>query len=151
MRLPRTVRLFVYGSLMAGQPANGLLRAMRGAKRIGSATVRGTLFDLGDYPGIVLDDVAPTRVAGEVWEFAFSPTLFVALDEYEGYVRSSPKSSLFSRVRKRVLLGRESTVAWLYVLTKRDPKWKAIDAGDWGGRQRERERGATWRQPEGSA
>lgn len=78
--------MFVYGTLRSGGPAAGLLA---GCERIGEATVEGTLYDLGEYPALML--YGHTRVRGEVWDCPFE--LLAKLDAYEGAERG-----LFRRV-----------------------------------------------------
>jgi gamma-glutamylcyclotransferase (GGCT)/AIG2-like uncharacterized protein YtfP len=84
---PKSLRIFLYGTLRRGGPAAHLLA---GCERIGPATLRGRLYDLGAYPALVLDS-AGDPVHGEIWECP-SPTL-EALDRYEGTAQG-----LFERV-----------------------------------------------------
>ena len=87
-----TTRLFVYGSLRAGEPNHALLA---GARPLGLAlsTPRFELVDLGPYPALVR--ARPGRlgvtVVGEIYEV--SPRLLARLDAFEGvpelYVRAA--------------------------------------------------------------
>ncbi len=82
------VRVFVYGTLRGGGPANGLLAGFR---RIGGAVVRGVLHDVGGrYPALVAEGEGV--VHGELWEGPGES--LPALDAYEGVARG-----LFRRVR----------------------------------------------------
>jgi gamma-glutamylcyclotransferase (GGCT)/AIG2-like uncharacterized protein YtfP len=71
------VHLFVYGTLRSG---GGAAELLRGCRLVGTATVAGTLYDLGDYPALVLG--GDGRVEGEVWRCPAD--LLRRLDEYEG-------------------------------------------------------------------
>ena len=71
--------LFTYGTLMRGYGLHRLLAP--GAKLLGAGSVRGTLLDLGDFPGLV--DGAG-RVVGEVYRLD-APELLALLDRAEGY------------------------------------------------------------------
>src|SRR5262245_64481917 len=71
--------LFTYGTLMRGYGLHRLLAT--GAKLLGAGSVRGTLLDLGDFPGLV--DGAG-RVVGEVYRLD-APELLAVLDRAEGY------------------------------------------------------------------
>ena len=85
--------IFVYGSLMTGETAESIWPMK--PNRIETACVEGWLFDLGNYPGLILRDTAaavpelrgepPQRVRGELWTFDVDdlPTVFAVLDEYE--------------------------------------------------------------------
>ena len=57
-----TDRVFAYGTLMAGFSRQPLLGP---AVLEGPGRIRGSLYDFGEYPGVVLDDAAV--VAVERW------------------------------------------------------------------------------------
>ena len=78
--------LFVYGTLRSDAALAGVLSA---AERIADASVEGTLYDLDDYPALML--YGTTLVQGEIW--ACPLDLLWKLDEYEGVERG-----LFRRV-----------------------------------------------------
>ena len=71
--------LFTYGTLMRGYGLHAVLA--RGARPVGAGTVRGTLLDLGRYPGLV---EGRGRVHGEVYRLDDAELLPV-LDREEGY------------------------------------------------------------------
>ena len=70
--------VFVYGTLRRGD-VRDITRLRPEPRFIGMATVAGTLYDLGSYPGVVLG--GPGRVMGEV--YAISPDLESQLDAIE--------------------------------------------------------------------
>lgn len=59
------VRIFVYGTLLAGEANHGELR---GARRCGAGrtAARYTLYDLGGYPGLVAGGT--TAIVGEIYD-----------------------------------------------------------------------------------
>lgn len=76
--------VFVYGTLRAGE-VNDISEAaarndVAAPNRLGTATVRGHLFDFGAYPGLVVDD-AGVDVVGDVYEI--DDALVAVLDEIE--------------------------------------------------------------------
>lgn len=79
--------LFVYGTLKSG---GGMERLMSGCVRTGSATLHGSLYDVGRFPALVLDGAGP--VSGELWRCP--PETLRELDSYEGV-----HDGLFRRVR----------------------------------------------------
>jgi gamma-glutamylcyclotransferase (GGCT)/AIG2-like uncharacterized protein YtfP len=107
--------LFTYGTLMRGYGLHRLLAS--GAEPLGAGSVRGTLLDLGDFPGLV--DGAG-RVIGEVYRLD-DPELLAVLDRAEGYN--------FDRRRATVTLatGRRAR-AWLY--RYRGPRDRAVAIPD---------------------
>ena len=70
--------LFVYGTLMSwAKGALGLnerKRLSREASSLGPATLRGRLYDLGQYPGLIISNVDADVVHGEVFEL-FRPAV----------------------------------------------------------------------------
>ena len=92
-------RLFVYGTLRSDAAGSGLLLR---SERIGDAAVDGTLYDLDDYPALML--YGHTRVPGEVWNCPVD--LLGQLDEYEGVDRG-----LF----RRVAVMASGIPCWTYV------------------------------------
>ena len=73
-----TERVFVYGTLRSGGTQHG---RMAGAEFITYGTVRGRLYRIDWYPGIVPDD-AGAEISGEV--YAVGPALLAQLDTFEG-------------------------------------------------------------------
>jgi len=83
------MKVFVYGTLLKGMSRSHSLSTSRFE---GFGVIRGSLYDLGSYPGIVDFDGS---VYGEIYDID-SSTL-VALDHIEGYDINYPESSLYSR------------------------------------------------------
>jgi gamma-glutamylcyclotransferase (GGCT)/AIG2-like uncharacterized protein YtfP len=111
-----TTRLFVYGTLLstAGHPMG--TRLQREARLIGSGTVRGRLYSLGRYPGLVQTDGAARLVHGEVYALKMPAVSLKWLDAYEGIVPDRPEESPYERVVRRVRLNTGQTVdAWVYL------------------------------------
>jgi gamma-glutamylcyclotransferase (GGCT)/AIG2-like uncharacterized protein YtfP len=76
--------VFVYGTLRAGE-VNDISEAaarhdIAAPNLLGTATVRGHLFDFGSYPGLVVDE-AGVDVKGDVYEI--DDELVAVLDEIE--------------------------------------------------------------------
>jgi gamma-glutamylcyclotransferase (GGCT)/AIG2-like uncharacterized protein YtfP len=74
--------LFVYGSLRSefDNPHVRMLREQ--AKSMGQATVRGSIFLVGQYPGYRREPQG--IVHGELWRLRDPAEALAALDEYEG-------------------------------------------------------------------
>jgi gamma-glutamylcyclotransferase (GGCT)/AIG2-like uncharacterized protein YtfP len=88
--------LFVYGTLHPARAPREIAAAARRLKSIGPATIRGTLYNLGEYPGVVLDATGPP-IPGELFTVPDATTL-AALDAYEDFRPGDPPGSLFLRV-----------------------------------------------------
>ncbi len=128
----RTIRLFVYGSLMRGQTAHRLLAALSGARRVGRGSIGARLLDLRRYPGAVRDPGGVARVHGELWEIESRPCVLASLDSYEAFDRRAPDASLFVRRRTIVRLARGGAVrAWAYFLRRVPASAPIVASGDW--------------------
>ena len=117
------ILLFIYGTLHPDRAPRAIADVVRRLKPVGAGTIRGRMFDLGEYPGVVLDDsagdaafaAAPGTIPGEVFEVPDAETL-VRLDAYEDYRPGDPGASLFLRVETTVAMsdGSERT-CWVYI------------------------------------
>lgn len=123
-------RLFVYGSLRraAGHAMGEVLAAS--AVLEADAVVRGRLYAVAWYPGLVLDDGAG-EVHGEVWRLVDASVL-ARLDEYEGCGPSDPQPHEFRRVRASVRpAAAEPVSAWVYELAVAVDERRRVASGDW--------------------
>jgi gamma-glutamylcyclotransferase (GGCT)/AIG2-like uncharacterized protein YtfP len=114
--------LFVYGTLRspAQNPFAILLRSR--AVLLGLARVRGVLYHLGEYPGLVVSNAAGW-VRGEVYRLT-DEQLLIELDEYEG--------SSFERVSVDALLDSGATErCWAYVYRGDVSDRAVIPSGDY--------------------
>ena len=113
--------IFIYGSLRRGC-ARSMAMRFPSAKFIGEAEARGSLYDLGEYPGLVLSE-SDSPVVGEVYEV--DDETLKQLDEFEA-------SSNYLRKQAAVSLGADKTECWTY---EPDPAFYSfhtqISSGDW--------------------
>src|SRR5207302_11515365 len=87
-------------------------------RRVGRGSVRGRLYDLGDYPGAVLSRTGPV-IAGQVFELPEDPDVLRRLDEYEGFDPSHPEASLFVRMKWPVTLRNGKKMScWVYAYNR---------------------------------
>jgi len=105
--------VFVYGTLKQGHCRAHLMGRFTAHE---DGHVPGTLVDLGEWPGLLLEGVEP--VHGEVFHYDDAPPLEV-LDEVEDFVgyhegRAAPGSS-YLRSLVKVRTGRGEVLAWTYV------------------------------------
>lgn len=115
-------RLFVYGTLLAGQTSRQLVEAY--VKSAAPATARGTIYAFpSGYPGLVVDDRGP--VHGELLVLADLASAFPLLDAYEG--------DDFVRVLAEVTTADGPVWAWLYALASPELALLGtrVDHGDW--------------------
>ena len=96
--------VFVYGSLRRGNVGAMSVRFPE-ATYVAEGKVCGRLYDLGAYPGLLLDGSAP-MVTGEVYEV--DDDTLDRLDEFE-------LTSDYSRKQVEVEHGSERMECWIYV------------------------------------
>ena len=112
--------IFVYGTLRSefDNPHARFLRA--GAERVGKATVPGSVYRLGPYPGF-----RPTpagTVIGELYRLRTPHPTLEALDLYEG--------AEFERQTIEVLQNGQPVEAWIYVYRELPDDAVRIESGD---------------------
>lgn len=117
--------LFVYGTLMSGGENHRLLS--RRAELIGPGRMRGRLFVVDYYPGLVDSDYPAELVAGEVWRLLDSEILR-ELDDFEGCSEAPP---LFIRDSRTVMVDVGTLDAWVYVYARSSAGLQLIPSGDW--------------------
>ena len=116
--------LFVYGTLL---PGLRLEREMEGAKHLGAGKVRGCLYDLGSYPGLVEGE---GLIAGEIYRL--DPQHLRRLDEVEEMVADDQNASLFWRVRVQIVTGTHATQwVWCYRYNRSVQGFPLVTHGDY--------------------
>ena len=109
--------LFIYGTLHPDRAPGEIASVVRRLTSVGRATVHARLFDLGEYPGIVLDANA-AAVSGELFVVPDEVTL-AALDAYEDYRPDDSAASLFLRTEAVATLDDGVDMScWVYVYNR---------------------------------
>ena len=128
--------LFVYGTLLSSlnSPAGSVLKMY--AERISPATIRGRLYDIGGYPGLVLaDDEGAGKgevVYGELYLIREKENLLSALDEYEGCSPRFPEPREYKRKVIPVITPEGNQVqAWAYLYNWDLSRCLRIESGDY--------------------
>ena len=113
--------VFVYGTLRRGS-ARAMLIRFPGSKFIAEAKVSGSLYDLGSYPGLLLDE-SNSLVIGEVYEV--DDAILNKLDDFEA-------ASNYWRKQVEISLGTDSRRCWIYEPNPESYSLrKLITSGDW--------------------
>ena len=89
--------LFAYGTLQPGFAPDQVADLVRGFVIVGKGSIPGTLYDLGSFPGAVLESSSSRRISGTVYRLPAGTQILHTLDEYEEYFPESPKASQFIR------------------------------------------------------
>ena len=113
--------VFVYGSLRRGG-AGAMSIRFPDSEFITEAKVSGSLYDLGAYPGLLLDESA-SPVVGEVYEV--DDETLKRLNDFEA-------SSNYLRKQVEITLGAHSRLCWIYEPNPEFYSLRAlITSGDW--------------------
>lgn len=108
--------LFVYGTLRSDTGSiwhERLIAPFFSLAGTGSAS--GTLYSLGEYPGLVEHQGDVPRVSGEVYQFDPATTTLAELDLYEGCDPLTPHPQEYRRVQTCVQMDNGAVVkAWCY-------------------------------------
>jgi len=122
--------IFFYGTLMRMFP----LRARAGIddwlEYVGNGRVPGVLFDLGSYPGLVVDSCS--QVCGEVYRVIDPVKLFARVDPMEDYRAATPKEGQYVRqTMNSILEDGRVVIVWCYVYNQPLPSSGRIEGGDY--------------------
>lgn len=113
--------VFVYGTLRRGCALSMSVR-FPDSKFIADAKVSGSLYDLGAYPGLLLNE-SNSSVIGEVYEV--DDEVLNKLDDFEA-------SSNYLRKQVEISLGDYKRICWIY---EPNPEFYShrtlITSGDW--------------------
>lgn len=128
------MHLFVYGSLMSPFNNPMAIKLRKEATFIEKAFTKGLLFDLGDYPGLVLSNLENGLVYGEVFHLGENLELLKILDAYEGIGESTyAKQDEYRReiVSITLITSQEKIDAYTYVYNLSPERKKRIVSGNY--------------------
>ena len=125
-------KIFVYGTLMHGEQRYSSMVECSNGEGL-SASARGTLLDLGNYPGMIAGDEGV--IQGEVYQIDQVYLTLQTLDSIEGFYGYDSPHSLFTRTIIQIDTEHGPEWAWTYVYNKEDEiEYTTIDSGDWRNR-----------------
>lgn len=116
--------LFVYGTLLrqSQTPMSSLL--LSNSKFIDNATVQGVLYDIGEYPGLMLSNNLNAQVKGEVFQLKNPHKLIKELDAYEGSEYRKVIASVYLKDGTKLK-------SWIYVFCLPTDSYVCIESGDY--------------------
>jgi gamma-glutamylcyclotransferase (GGCT)/AIG2-like uncharacterized protein YtfP len=124
--------LFVCGTLRSGFVPEEAAALMDRTSKVGEASVRGRLYDLGEFPAAILDPDLDTKIIGEVYRLPDDDTTLAELDAYEGIDPQASGDSMFVRRRAEVTLDNGETLeCWIYVYNWQIGSATLITSGDY--------------------
>ena len=130
---PRVYHLFVYGSLRSGFRSPAYEYISRFFSFMGSARVKGKLFDIGTYPVGLPADEEGSYIVGELYvirnEAEFSWAIG-QLDDYEGVAVEPDEIQLYKRELVDVYLENARIPGWVYWYNRKVTGMPVIESGD---------------------
>jgi len=128
----QTTHLFVYGSLLSGFKSHAYEYIKRYFKLLGEATIKGTMYDMGEFPVVVSKDTG-RLIKGELYEienqneFSFA---MAQLDDYEGLYPEEGEDVLFRREAVDVNFKGTILTAWVYWYNGDVNDKRVVESGD---------------------
>lgn len=125
-------QLFVYGSLRSGFRSQAYEYVSRYFDLVGPASVKGKLFDMGDYPAAIPAE-EESLIVGELYriknekEFTWA---ICQLDDYEGVLVEPHEQPLYRREIGQVLFSDNTVPAWIYWFNGDVNGKPVIESGD---------------------
>jgi gamma-glutamylcyclotransferase (GGCT)/AIG2-like uncharacterized protein YtfP len=107
-------KLFVYGTLLDADNKYGVY-LRDNSSFFSSARIRGKLFDIGEYPGVVLFPEEDDFVFGIILQMDEPETILALIDIYEGYGHDQPQPNEFIRVLTQAETESGLVDCWIYV------------------------------------
>jgi gamma-glutamylcyclotransferase (GGCT)/AIG2-like uncharacterized protein YtfP len=129
--------LFVYGTLRRKPSPRTKKKSLGKAHQrflinspyCGEASVKGYLYSLGEYPGLILDETSTLNIKGEIFQIEESD--LHKLDEYEEIDPLSTNNE-YQRIQTEITADSgERFLAWVYILNDVNRKREIIQSGDW--------------------
>jgi len=107
--------LFAYGTIAEDNVPPEISDIVKKLKSVGEGFIFGQLYDLGEYPGAILEHNQRHKIFGKILELPAKNKLLEQLDAYEGFDPKRPSTSLFVRKRTRIQRPKRSAVTgWVY-------------------------------------
>ncbi|MBC7399795.1 MAG: gamma-glutamylcyclotransferase [Mucilaginibacter sp.] len=105
--------LFVYGSLLDAD--NEFVTYLNNNSiLIGSGSFKGRLYDIGEYPGAIIDSENGYPITGTIYKLNNTET-FTLLDDYEGFGPDQDQPNLFIRELLPVETSDGIRNCWVYL------------------------------------
>ena len=126
----KSAYLFVYGTLL--QPGNEYARYLTShCTLIGPAKFKGTLYDIGQYPGAIANAFIDTYVHGSIFLMDDAASVLRVLDDYEGIGPNDPHPHEYNRQLFDVETDTGQLNCWVYLYNLPLDGYTQISSGDY--------------------
>ncbi len=121
------LKVFVYGTLKVGGRFAKRFDSVRTSTKKG--IIKGTLYDLGSFPGVKLG--ADTEVIGEVHTYTNAKEVEASLDRIEGFFKEDHPHNLYNKRLVQVTTDDGIETCLMYEFAKDAKKFTKIEEGIW--------------------
>lgn len=122
--------LFIYGTLLQSE---NLFAAYLKANSVfySKAKVKGMMYDIGLFPGVILNAGADSYVHGNIVFMNDPEAVLKKLDVYEGFGPDEPQPNMFVRELVAIELAGETLSCWIYLYNLPVTGFLQIASGDY--------------------
>ncbi|WP_114940341.1 gamma-glutamylcyclotransferase family protein [Mucilaginibacter endophyticus] len=122
--------LFVYGTLL--QPGNEFADYLnKHCKFINKGKVNGRLYDIGEYPGAVIDNAEALFIHGAIFIMDEPQTILEVIDDYEGIGEAYDHPQEYTRELVKIQTVNGAENCWMYIYNLPVSTHRQIIGGDY--------------------
>ena len=107
--------LFVYGTLLHSIESSMANYLKDVSTFIGTGHLKGRMYDLGRYPGVVVNEKEPKRIFGHIFKLKQAAEALKVLDYYEAIPDGENTTSEYIRCLQEVESEGNIISCWVYV------------------------------------
>ncbi len=105
--------LFVYGTLL--QPGNPFANYLNlNSTYLSRGKVKGILYDIGEYPGLIISNNAQNYVYGHIYKLHNTKQNLCVIDDYEGVGPEHEQPNLYRREIATIETQNRVIDTWIY-------------------------------------
>lgn len=122
--------LFVYGTLLNEQNEFAIY-LKQNCKFYAHGKFKGKLYDLGEYPGAILDESGVNYIYGDILELKNTIDVLKNIDKYEGFGEDEEQPNLFVREMIGVETDNGLINCWVYLYNLPVDGFRLIESGNY--------------------
>lgn len=127
MEVEKNLKVFVYGTLKIGGRFAQYFNPYRVSVKKGQ--IKGTMFNLGSFPGVVLN--GDTIIEGEIHEYNQADSTEANLDSLEGFRGNNNSTNLYNKDIVEVTTDTGTELCKVYTFARSIEGFKKIKEGIW--------------------
>jgi len=126
-----TDQLFVYGSLLSPLSNRESIRLREENTYLGTAYIKGFLFEIDGYPGVIPDPVSGNKIIGELYRINEVKETFKWLDQYEEVDPKNNPLPEYRRILVPVYYRNGIICSWMYQYSRSTRGLREIPSGNY--------------------